>query len=1371
MQIWQTRLLDLSRRNRLLHLRPGAAGYVALTHPPAVELYALLTRRQRGLEFVEALTPDQRLDALSWDAPATGATVRLDQLATPLPRADQLATDRPPADQERTLYNMRLRARTVTGEQGINVLYVALGFLEWFQPEAGEAIWRSPLLLLPAELQRTTAGAQYSVRLTDDEAVLNPTLAYKLRKDFGLALPELPDDDLQPEPLFAQIEALIAGRDGWQVSREAALGLFSFLKLLMYNDLERAAEAAEQHPIIALLAGDTAAPALVAPADADSAPDDPYALDARPPEHCYQVLDADSSQARAIAAACAGTSFVLQGPPGTGKSQTIANMIAEALASGRRVLFVSEKMAALQVVYARLAACGLGEFCLELHSHKAGKRAVLDALGATLTVAPPPIDPAFAYAELSATRDQLNAYARALHTPDPALGWTAFSVHGRVALLADAPDTSAPIGALAAYTREHLGAVDAVLVQLDARAELLQAMPANAWRGCAVSTSSFEQRGRLRAGLRALLAALATLQQAAATAAEQLSCAPPTTLGGARALAGLLRLLGEPQRVPAAWLAAPAAASARREQLAEAAQRYAGLVSLEQRLIERYHEAVLALDLDGIRERFAAHHQSWVRVLRPQYHRDIATLRGQAQPGVLIAPEAVLDDLDLAIAVRTARGWVAEHEPGLAHQLAPLFAGRDTDWDQAGAAGILAEQLAALPLAQPLPPPVIAALSRPAEQRAGLLAGADRLPGALAALDHELEFLAGLTLDAHDLQPERIEQLTLEQLHAQVALLLERMGDLDAWWEYCELRRAAEPLGIAEFLDAISRDRVAAAQPRRAFHKRLSQAWLDQAYAHMPVLRGFERTAHEALVERFRTLDREQIPATQARLQRLLAGRRPALNAVAPPGSELATLRRELQKQRRHKPIRQLFSEIPQLLGQLKPCLLMSPLSVSQFLDPALPPFDLVVFDEASQIRTEDAIGAIVRGRALIVVGDNRQLPPTSFFATGDEPADEAADEAGEIFESILDAASAAGLPTRQLNWHYRSRDEALITFSNRQFYAAQLATFPPAAAAPGRGVRLEYVPTGVYDRQSSRTNSVEARRVADLVIEQWRAAPERSLGVVTFSQAQQLAVLHELERRRAADEALAALFDESHPEALFVKNLENVQGDERDVMIISVGYGRDPAGRVLMNFGPLNQLGGERRLNVAITRARDQVIVVSSLLPEEIDLRRVQNAGPRLLREYLDYARRGGPAAGEGSTGEQAQPTHGPARPLAQSLDPRFEDRLAVALARRGLQLARQIGHSDFRIDIAVRDAEHPQRYLLGIECDGRDYRDAPTARDRERLREQVLERLGWRVHRAWSAAWARDAEAEVDRVIATLDALAMSSSIEPLDSADMAL
>jgi very-short-patch-repair endonuclease len=1360
---WKARLLDLGRRNRLLHTQPGRASTVALTDPPVEALFDALARGRRKLTFAAALTLEQRLAALSWDAPATGVTMRLDRIPTPRPRAGQIATDLNPVDQDRALYNLRLKARTALNEQGVNILFVALGFLEWFPPDTPEQIWRSPLLLLPVELQRAPLGVEYSLRPLDDEITLNPTLAHKLRQDFGLVLPELPDeiDELQIEQLFAEIGALVAAREGWRVAPEATLGLFSFLKLLMYHDLDRATAAAEAHPILSMLAGqgmgdrDSPYPHPPSPISYPASP----SLDSRPPDDCFQVLDADSSQADAIAAALAGQSFVLQGPPGTGKSQTIANIVAECMAVGKRVLFVSEKMAALQVVFERLKQCGLAEFCLEAHSHKASKRAVLDALGAALNAPLPPAaesrrmeGPAFPYAELAATRAQLNDYAAALHAPHGPQRWTPYQVYACIASLADAPDCAAPLGDLDGYTPERLGAIDTLLARIDTRRQLLESLPGNVWRGCAVTTGSFELRGQIRTRLRALIAALGELQIAAAAFAESLSLPTPSDLAGARALHGLAALLHEPYLLPAAWLAAGADPT-RRGIIIAARQDYAALAEAEARLSQRHRDTLLDLDLDGILARFTQHYGGWTRVLRPQFHRDLAALRASLQPGAALDSAAALADLQLAAAVRAAREREQAQLESLAARLGPPFEGRATDWDALEARTDWADQLFALPLPTPPSERVTQLLTAHSPARAALISGsggplAERLKAALAKLDDELAFFDSLGLAIGDWRLEKREHVPIPNLQSLIAALLERMGDLDSWWEFCDLRRAADALGIAAYLDSLSAGSDAAAQPRQSFHKRLCALWLDAAYDRAPELRQFQRAQHEALVERFRRLDAGQLVATQARLHQRLAARRPLPEQAAVPGTELAILRRELQKQRRHKPIRQLFREMPDLLGRLKPCLLMSPLSVSQFLDPDAARFDLVIFDEASQIRTEDAIGAVLRGTALIVVGDNKQLPPTSFFMADAEGefADEDQD-APDSFESILDAASAGGLPARLLRWHYRSRDESLIAFSNARFYAGRLATFPNAAAAEGYGVRFEHVADGVYDRQGSRANGIEARRVADIICQQLKATPERSLGVVAFSQSQQLAILHELERRRAADPALDPLFDEARAEPFFVKNLENVQGDERDVMIVSVGYGRDAGGRLLMNFGPLNQQGGERRLNVAITRAREQVTLVSSLLPEDIDVKRTQHPGPRLLREYLEYAQRGGIGDWGLGTGKSESPN--PQSPIA---NPRFEDQLAAALAQRGLSLARQIGHSAFRIDIAIRDTRDPEHFLLGIECDGDDYRDAPTARDRERLREQVLGRLGWRIQRAWSADWAQNADAEVERVLAAL-------------------
>jgi very-short-patch-repair endonuclease len=1382
-ELWKTQLLDLSRRNRLLHLRIGQPGTIDLLYPSTQLLFDDLVRRRKRLPFIDPLPLEERFAAVGSQEPVTGATVRLDQLSAPEAQEGRLVSDLAPEVQVRRLYNLRLKARQALTDQGVNLLYLAFGFLEWYAPQEPETIWRSPLLLIPVEIQRASLGNEFALRIVDDEIVLNPTLVHKLRQDFNIRLPDMPLDseDLEITTLFDQISSLVKEHFDWDVVPDVTLGLFSFSKLLMYNDLRRIAPTAEEHPILKRFASSSVNNVGVSDAEAESVHVLPDSLlskeQQRPPEEVFQVLDADSSQLEAIAAAREGLSFVLQGPPGTGKSQTITNIIAESLAQGKRVLFVSEKMAALQVVYERLREAGLSEFCLELHSHKASKRAVLDSLGAVLDQPLATTPSHFPYGELRSLREQLDDYAHALHSSLGALGWTAYTVYGRMAALSDAPDYEGPLLDVMNCSSEQLGAIDTLLVKLDLRRELLAAIAVNPWRGSASLVGSFEERGRVRSHLRSLQSALSDLIPLSQRAGSALELPVSSTLGAARSLAKLAGILRESYALPANWLEDRdwLIAKGHDQVISEAREQYQRLIESEAQLFTRYRPELLQQDLDALQQRFAAHAASWFSWFQPQYHQDMKLLRSLLKPGVTLSFEQVASDLALAQQVRERQAWQQESAPIL-NRFAPLFTGRTSNWDQLLQHLDWFERLKTALGDQPITAALLSAASQPLEARAALLSHFSALDSQLALVDQEIAFLKTYfpadddprmrsdlwALDASTRSKETPETLWREpSIHP--AYLLEHMAGLDNWWEWSDLRKSAESIGLEGFLDGLVAAGGEAVQaPRRAFHKRFCQLWLDAACRSQPALRSFQYDQHESMIERFRQLDKSQLLEAQASLRGRLQARRPAPGQTGTPTSELGVLRRELQKQRRHKPIRQLLHEIPTLLGQLKPCLMMSPLSVSQFLDPEAISFDLVIFDEASQIRTEEAVGAIMRGASLIVVGDNKQLPPTSFFQiSDDEPEDDDESlegEPAERFESVLDAAAAAAFPIQMLRWHYRSRHESLITFSNSNFYHNRLATFPAAQHPPHMGISFHHVPDAFYDRKGTRTNLVEARYVADLVCEHIRTSPERSLGVVTFSQAQQLAILNELERRHVDDPSLALLFDEDRPNPFFVKNLENVQGDERQVMIISVAYGRDKQGRLLMNFGPLNRQGGERRLNVAITRAREQMIVVSSILPEDIDLRRINQSGPRLLRSYLEYARQGGPAPAGRLISPDGDPVRlAPSQRSAAVIAAQFEDDLATALAQQGLVLQRQVGHSDFRIDIAICDPDKPEHYLLGVECDGSDYRAAATTRDRERLREEVLAQLGWRIHRAWSGAWAQDPEHEIGRV---LEALASRSS-----------
>ena len=474
-----------------------------------------------------------------------------------------------------------------------------------------------------------------------------------------------------------------------------------------------------------------------------------------------------------------------------------------------------------------------------------------------------------------------------------------------------------------------------------------------------------------------------------------------------------------------------------------------------------------------------------------------------------------------------------------------------------------------------------------------------------------------------------------------------------------------------------------------------------------------------------------------------------------PRKSELGLLRHQMGLKRPSKSIREVISGMPETFGKLAPCLLMSPLSIAQYLPADQAQFDVVVFDEASQIATWDAIGAIARGKQTIIVGDPKQLPPTNFFgrADSDEDNDEL-DDFEKDLESILDEAQASGLPTLQLNWHYRSRHESLIAFSNYNYYGNHLVTFP-AAESEDRGVSLTRVDGGLYDRGKSRTNRAEADAVvADAVSRMRRclARPEDerlTYGVVTFNSQQQSLIQDLFDQALRDAPELEWFFSDERIEPTAVKNLENVQGDERDVMYFSITFGKDAAGKFPVDFGAINRVGGERRLNVAVTRARQALLVYASFLPDELRAERSSARGVHDLKAFLEYAHKGPSAIAartDGSLGEMESP---------------FEEAVAGAIESRGWRLDPQVGVSGFRVDLGVIHPDRPGAYLAGIECDGATYHRSAAARDRDKTRQQVLENLGWKICRVWSSDWWYDPNTAVENLHNQLVALLEASRV----------
>ncbi len=1358
---WKRRLLDLSLRNRFLNFRPTRRT-IPLACPDLARLEDLLAgeRRFELRPRTEPLAPgrDPRLYSERTGEDADQAFLR-EEL-----EAGALHSELNERELELRLLELYRAARLSLEETGANTLYLALGFLTWTESSSSTREFSAPILLLPMTLERGSVRQAFRLSLADEDPWINVTLLEKLRADFALSadgLDELLEDEagLDVRAILDRWRRAVRDIDRWRVNESAALGLFSFTKFLMWRDLEHHGDRLREHPVVRHLVERPEDPF-----DDGVAFTEPRRLDREVPvQDLLLPLDADSSQIAAVVAAERGKSFVLEGPPGTGKSQTITNLVAQCLASGKSVLFVSEKQAALSVVQRRLEQVGLGPFCLELHSNKASKREVALQLGRALEAAGgrEPKDWERQARELETLRAQLDGLVDELHLLRP-LGRTVFEVCGRLMELAGAPSLALELGSLEGTRAEELQAELERLRDLaaaardagDPRTHPLRAVGRSDWR-----LELPEALARSAPRLAATLAGPEGLSEALSAAGESLGFfAPGAEVDLARReledLAGLAELLlAAPYPAPSESLLSEPGWRELQPRLVAALERAREAASIRARLLETWRPAALELDPAELLANLARAAASpwplsWLRKRR---------LRAELAP-LLVAgaprdPLALRADLEAIAALRAEGAELADPGSEAARHLEPTWRGGRGDVEALEAvlrwtarvrellpalAGADAERSARLRRR-------VSALAR--EERDGLAAGAP-LARILTAL-----IAARARFEEAWSELERLLELDPSSVFGHGAPLLARTRELTAalagsgaslrdWCRWRAARAQLERTRAAAVLAPIEAGTLFPAEAPAAFERAFLEQWLRRTCDASEALRTFHGGEQRRRIERFRELDRRWIELSRQLVAARLAARIPARGTAVAPASEMGLLLRELKKTRRHLPVRRLFAELPELLPRLKPCVLMSPLSTAQFLGAGDQRFDLVVFDEASQIPVWDAVGAIARGRSTVVVGDSKQLPPTNFFARL-EGEDEVDEEDFEELESLLDECSAASLPVRSLAWHYRSRHESLITFSNAHYYGNSLLTFSsPEQESAELGVAFRPVPGATYDRGKSATNRGEAEALVARAVELLASEAAPTLGIVTFSLAQQRLVETLLDERRAALPRLERHFDAGLTEPVFVKNLENVQGDERDVILLGVGYGPDLAGRVAMHFGPLNRKGGERRLNVAITRARRRLEVFASLRSEQLDLSRTQAVGVRHLKTFLDYAERGPRAIAEAvrlsGSGEHESP---------------FEREVAAHLVEGGWRVDSQVGCSGYRIDLGVRHPDFDGRYLMGIECDGATYHSAATARDRDRLRAAVLEGLGWRLERVWSTDWWLDADRERARIEAALE------------------
>lgn len=1354
---WQRKLLDLTARNRLLHL-PERGKQVPLNCPEPEALEDLLAA---GKTIRISAFPDLESggrDAKLYEQQNRGELHQ--QYAREALLRQEVLSSLPQKKLEAELIDLYRKARTDMDEGGANTLFLALGFLNWKKTADDIRSYRAPLILLPVKLLRKSALSGVTMTAHEDEPRFNLTLLELLRQDFDLKISgldgELPQDGsgIDVIGVWNRVRLAVKEIPGFEVTTELAIGTFSFAKYLMWKDLTDRKQQLMANSVVKHLierGGEKFGGESQYPREAD--------LDATiSPAELFTPLPADSSQIAAVVASARGCNFVLDGPPGTGKSQTIANMIAHNLSIGRRVLFVAEKMAALEVVHRRLAEKGIAEFCLEVHSNKTSKTEILQQLDRAWSARGDLSQEEWTREtdRLRTLRDRLNGVCERLHLKHP----NGLTIHQAVGRVTRDHGTATPRLSWATGTR-HSEAEFEAMRETARRLDLNFDAYSDAPRDFSIIEQSEWSNGWQEAVLGTAKTLPATIH-AVVSAGDQLKRACQIDLTSAsepalERLARFARLMVGTYQSDLAFAFAPdlgGKTAAARRLLALVAE-YA---AEESKLSVRYGaENVRKLDVDQLDAQWsAAAKKFWL----------LATLAKKAvakalasQAGSQVLPDVARDSPRL----RRAKQLLAEID-----ELKPLVAnipgcaGLDSQPAQVtaiiGTAESLLQGLPALITSPDELASLKSAVRRLVVDANELLApegaialAVDKLDAALREYRESFGRFADLCVIANR------EVLTFAAIQTAAEAITAGETRLHSWCTWRRVRQSAIQQNLAPLVAAIEGSRLAKGQVEPAFLTGYCKWFAAEMIDSEPILRDFVSAEHMDSIEEFRRVDDQVAKLTAEYTRTVLSGRLPAKTAVG-KNDGYGILKHELQKKRSHKPLRKLASEMGEAFGYLAPCMLMSPLSIAQYLPADQQLFDLVIFDEASQITPWDAVGSIARGKQVVIAGDPRQMPPTNFFQRGSNDSEFDGDVEGDL-ESILDECLAVGIPRHSLNWHYRSRHESLIAFSNHAYYHNQLITFPSAvtrdSAVTWRRVQ------GIYAKGQGQTNQLEAEAMVAETVKRLTdpdfIQSKQTLAIITLNSKQQKLIEDLLDVARRNHPEIEPWFSEDLSEPVVVKNLETVQGDERDVILLGICYGPTAlsTGTMSMNFGPLNRDGGERRLNVALTRSKQEMVVFTSFDPSLIDLNRTSARAVRDLKHFLEFADRGPRALAEAVQGSVG------------GYDSPFEEAVAERLRDKGWQVVPQVGVSRFRIDLGIVHPDRPGDFLVGVECDGATYHRSATARDRDKVRAAVLEGLGWNLLRVWSTDWFVDQEREIERLHAKLEALLGEKRVQPESAA----
>lgn len=1340
--MWERKLLDLSLRNNLLNIR--------ITRNTLQLISADLDK------FENALTDGSEFRLMGkptdWDNPlydfgvyrALSSSNPIVELVKSEMEQKRLRTYLAEVDLDKSLKHLYRSSRLSIEENGANTLYLALGLLRWYETPTSERPRYAPILLFPVEMIRKSAAKGYIIRSREEDIMLNITLLEMLRQNFGINVPgleSLPKDKsgVNIRLIYSIFRNSLKNLPKWDVEEQAILGIFSFNKFIMWNDIHNNSDKLMQNKLVQSLVNGKIE------FEVDDTLTDAADLDKKlSPADIVLPISADSSQLEAVYEAINDKTYILHGPPGTGKSQTITNIIANALYRKKRVLFVAEKMAALSVVQNRLESIGLAPFCLELHSNKAKKTDVLSQLKTTTEIVKQRSPENFNRdaKRLFELRKNLNVYVEALHKLYP-FGLSLYQAITNYLALETDYEIQFPSQQLSGLTEDKL-------LEWQDNIDLLVSVgnacghPYNhPLSGISLLRYTPEAKEKSFVVLKKAIKVLSDLKKQTAVldtitgntagtkySREQFDMAK-TLFSVLLQIPGLTSDLLHEQKTGEMFAECKEVTDHGKER-----DRY------KKEIRQHFNEGILAIDAKSLLREWNVAANKWYI---PRYFGQ-KKVRGQLKlyiDGGTMKHVDIKSALTNIIQYHYEQKLVNDYSPKL-QSLFGKFAGPENEqWE------VILQIIddftlfdnAVLTFTKD-----IVKANELKENIAGqLVSGIDtfrkvhgksfnEFKGLMLELEDVFSEISRV-LNVEDIVPVGDDTLWLDCALSRFNSWVSHIDKLKDWCQWLTAKEKAVALQIGFVADEYRLKNIPTDQLKNSFLKGFCHAAIDHILAQESGLELFKGELFNDVISKYKELNDNFAEITRKELYAVLAANIPSFTTEATHNSEVGILQRSIRSNARGMSIRNLFDQIPTLLSRLCPCMLMSPISVAQYINPDADKFDMIIFDEASQMPTYEAVGAIARGKNMIIVGDPKQMPPTNFFSANNVDEDNLDKE---DLESILDDSLALSIPSRYLLWHYRSKHESLIAFSNSEYYDNKLLTFPSPDNIESK-VSLVHI-DGFYDKGRSRQNKSEAEAVVKeierrLLDEELR---KKSIGVVTFSAVQQNLIEDLLSDLFIFKPELEAIAMECK-EPLFIKNLENVQGDERDVILFSVGYGPDAEGRVSMNFGPLNRNGGERRLNVAVSRARYEMIIFSTLRSDRIDLNRTSSMGVKSLKRFLEFAEKGAQLNRE--------------RQLIATKNSSIENLVAERLRATGYEVHTNIGTSGYKIDIAVVDEKNPGNYILGIICDGENYRRTKTIRDREIVQNSVLHMLGWNICRVWTLDWWENPSMVLKRIEAAID------------------